>query len=556
VVRRAPAAAGAGLFFGAALVLPAALVAAGFDLPCRGVRLRDVTSEAGLSFAHARGARGEWHLPETMGAGLAWVDFDGDGWLDLYVVQSGPFPPTTAAREPDRLFRNRGDGTFEDWSDRAGAHDRGYGQGVVAVDADGDGDADLLLTGFDAVALLLNEGDGTYRQAGPGVGLLAGGWSSSAAFADADGDGDLDLYVARYVRYDPAQELVCTDPRSGARSYCDPTLFEGERDLFYRRRDDGGYDEVGESLGLGGGRGRGLGVLFLDLDGDRWPDLYVANDLTPNLLFRNRGGLGFEDLSLVSGAAVDWAGQPEAGMGLAVADVDGDGLPDLAVTNFDVETNTLYRNLGGMLFADVAAASGFGPPSFNLLGFGIVSADFDGDGDADFYVANGHIFDPPRRDTVTYAQPDLLLLGDGAGRFHAEACGVAAAGPQVGRGAAVADYDEDGDPDVAVSSNGGPLVLLRNDTAPRPWLGVRLRGGGLNGEAIGARVTLRTRAAAPQTRWVVAGDSYQSSSDRRPLFGWRDGDHPEELEVVWPSGRVQRWRGLPAGRYAVLYGAQ
>ncbi len=523
----------------------------------------------GIRFRHDPGMTERRHLPETMGAGLAWLDADGDGWLDLYLVQSGPYPPDGSAAAGNRLFRNLGDGgsappeagprhiRFADVTERAGAGDRSYGQGALAGDVDGDGDTDLYLTNVGPDVFLRNRGDGTFEDATAGAGLGAGGWSSSAALADADGDGDLDLYVARYVDYDPAHGHTCGTP--GKPDYCNAILFDGIGDLLYRQRDDGSFEDVTTAAGLAAG-GRGLGVVWSDLDGDRFPDLYVANDLDPNRLYRASGGTGgrlrFEDLSLLSGAAFNAAGEAEAGMGVAAGDLDGDGLPELAVTNFDVETNTLYRNLGRLTFADVSARSGFGLPSFNLLGFGIALADFDGDGDLDAYVANGHVFERPRRETTGHAQPDLLLLGDGRGGFRGRRLPADA---RIGRGVAVADYDNDGDPDVAVANNRGEVQLWRNDSAPRRWLGVELAGRGRNTQAIGARARLVTGGPGSdagdrrsQVRWVIAGQGYQSSSDRRALFAWPAPERALELEVLWPSSHVTRLLRPPENRYLRL----
>ena len=487
-----------------------------------------------------------------MGAGLAWLDYDGDGWTDLYAVQSGRFPPAAGdAAATDRLFRNHGDGSFQEMA--VPATGEGYGQGATAADVDGDGAIDLYLCAFGGDTLLHNLGDGSFAPL-PSSGIPRDGWSSSGAFADADGDGDLDLYVARYLDYDPAHDLFCGDFESGRRDYCDPSLFAGVRDLFLRNAGDGTFVEVGREVGLGEATGKGLGVVFSDLDGDGLPDLYVANDLTPNFLFRNRGGR-FEDLSLVSGAAVNRDGKPEAGMGIAVGDVDRDGDPELAVTNFDVESNTLYENLGGLQFADVSAASGFGLPSFNLLGFGIVFADLDLDGDLDAYIANGHIFEEPRRANVTYAQPDLMLAGDGAGGFRDAACPWLAREPRVGRGLAAADYDNDGDPDLAELNNDGPLSLWRNGQRGGRWLGVILAGRRPNTQGVGARLTLARAGASPPSRdirWLLAGDSYQSASDKRILFGLGEGG-AGELEVHWPSRRRQRFLEPPPGRYLTVY---
>ncbi|MGH9381244.1 MAG: CRTAC1 family protein [Thermoanaerobaculia bacterium] len=516
---------------------------------CGPLLLRDATESAGVTFRHRRGGRGEKHLPETMGAGVAWLDFDGDGWLDLYLVQSGPFPPDGSAAAGNRLFRNLGDGRFVDVTVKSSAGERGYGQGVVAADVDGDGSSDLYLTNYGPDALLANQGDGTFADRTRAAGLGLDGWSSSAALADADADGDLDLYVTRYVEYDPEEQIFCGDPTTGEREYCDPSLFVGSGDRFYRNRGNGTFEDATEATGIGAAGGRGLGVVFVDLDGDRRPDVYVANDETLNFLFRNLGSGRFEDLSLASGTAANRDGKPEGGMGIAVGDVDGDLDPDLAVTNFDVETNTLYRNLGEMLFEDVAAASGFGMPSFNLLAFGIGLLDLDLDGDLDFYIANGHIFERPERENVTHAQRAQVLLGDGRGRFSELRCRFLDERPMVARGLAAADFDNDGDPDLALLENGGPAVLLENGTRSE-WVGVTLRGAPPNTEAVGSRVVLVSDRGR-QVRWILAGDSYQSSSDRRALFGFGDS-LVDAVEIIWPSGRSRRLISPPTGRYLVV----
>jgi enediyne biosynthesis protein E4 len=519
--------------------------------PCAVIRLRHAAAEAGLDFKHDPGRTPMRHLPESMGAGVAWIDYDGDGDLDLYAVQSGPFPPDGSAGAANRLFRNLGNGRFEDVTARTGAGDRGYGQGVTVADVEGDGDPDLYLSNFGPDVLLLNRGDGTFEDATARAGLGVGGWSSAAAFGDVDGDGDLDLYVTRYVAYDTNHGLFCGDFEAGRRDYCDPSLFSGEQDRFYRNRGDGTFEDATVKAGLGGATGRGLGVVITDLDGDRRPDVYVANDLDPNFLFRNRGDGTFEDVSLISGTAVNRAGKAEASMGIAVGDFDGDFIPDLTVTNFDAETNTLYRNLGDLQFEDVSAASGFGPPSYNLLGFGIVALDLDRDRDLDFFIANGHVFESPKWDSVTYAQPPLLLTGDGKGRFVEKRCALPPGDPQVSRSLAAGDHDNDGDPDLAVGNNGNPLQLIRNEVTAGSWLGVDLLGRAPNTGGVGARVTLATRGGR-QVRWVLAGDSYQSTSDPRALFGFPAGDSPVELEIVWPSGKTQRFKAPGEKRYLVV----
>jgi len=520
-------------------------------------RLHDVAHQVGLDFVHDRGTTPERHLVETMGAGLTWLDYDGDGLRDLYVVQSGPFPPRDPrpAGAANRLFRNLGPGAdgvtrFEDVTEQAGVGDLSYGMGAVAADVDGDGDPDLLVTNFGPDVFYRNRGDGTFEDDTAAAGLGLDGWSSSAAFSDADGDGDLDLYVSRYVVYDVDADVRCENQETGERLYCDPAMYDGATDRFYLNRGDGTFEDATVAAGLDRANGRGLGVQLTDLDGDGRPDIYVANDETINFLFRNEGvgedgQVTFEDLSLLSGTAVNMDGKPEAGMGVVVADFDHDGDPDLAVTNFDVETNTYYENLGEMQFADSSAAAGFGVPSFNLLGFGMAAVDLDGDGDLDTYTTNGHIFFRPRRPNLTYEQRDLILLGDGRGRFTELRCPFLAEDPKVGRGLAVADYDRDGDPDLAIVNNGGPLQLLQSELPGYAGgaLGVRLHAPGKNREAIGSRVDL-VAGDLHRRRWVTAGDSYQSASDRMILFA--GSDKPDVVEVRWPDATVLRLVNPPS----------
>lgn len=537
-----------------------------------GFSFSEVAVDTGLRFHHDAGAAGGLHLPETMGAGVAWIDFDGDGWLDLYLVQSGPFPPKVGEAAADRLFRNLGPdeaGKFRFIPVEAGGLGRGYGQGVVAADVDGDRDVDLLVSHYGPTVLLRNDGAGQFAaaEALSPAGQDEHPWGSSMALADADRDGDIDLYVSRYLDYDPGHGLDCRRDGPGSPpEVCDPSLFPGQRDRYYENRGDGSFEDATEAAGFGGADGKGLGVLFTDLDADGRPDLYVANDLTLNLLFRNRSDGTFEDLSLLAGAAVNRNGRPEAGMGLAVADFDVDGDPDLAVTNFDVETNTLYRNAGqasGMLFEDVSATTGFGQPSFNLLGFGILAEDFDRDGAFDVYVANGHIFASPRRDNTEHRQRNLLLrglAGAGRGRFVEARCAWAGEEPLVSRGAAAADFDNDGDADLAVTANDGPARLWRNDT-PGPagamWLGLELRGDSPNTQAVGAVATLAGAGEQPPARrWAIRGDSYQSSSGHRLRWAVPAGSGPLQLDLRWPSGHRTRILDPPAGIYLLVEESQ
>jgi len=515
--------------------------------PCARFPFSEVAASSGVEFRHLNGATGGKHLPETMGSGAAWLDFDGDGWLDLYLVQSGDYPPNGGAEAGNRLYRNLGGGRFMA-VEGTGTEDRGYGQGVLAADLNGDGWLDLYISNVGPDTLLHNRGGGSFvRVPLPPPPPDAVNWSSSAAAADADGDGALDLYVVRYVDFDPKAEIFCGNVETGERDYCDPSIFVGQDDRYLRNRGDGTFADATAALGFVGARGRGLGVVFADLDDDGAADIYVTNDLNLNLLYRNRGDGSFEDLTLLSGSAVSVEGRPEAGMGVGVGDFDGDGDPDLAVSNFDVETNTLYLNNGDLFFEDVSAMSGFGLPSFNLLGFGLVIADYDRDRHLDVFIANGHIYERPKRENVLFRQPNLLLAGDGRGGFKDQECSWLEAEPRVSRGAAGADFDNDGDIDLAVMSNDAETVLLRNAARTGGWLGIELLGQPLNTGAVGSRVAVESDQGR-QVRWVLAGQSYQSSADRRLFFGLGDSA-VTALDIRWPSGKQQRFLSPPTSRY-------
>ena len=523
---------------------------------CRGTALTEAADETGILFVHDRGETGNFYNPETMGSGVAWFDYDGDGWLDCYLVQSGPFPPPAEGRAAatNQMFRNTGDGGFEDVTARTGAGEMGYGQGVLGADFDGDRMPDIYLANWGVDRLLMNRGDGTYEDRTTESGIEvegASGWSSGAALGDADRDGDLDLYLVIYVEHDPENEPFCLHPSTGERWYCGPSPFEPKMDIFFRNQGGAVFEDETLEAGFETANGKGLGVLFVDLNDDQWPDVYVANDMTFNLLFVNKGDGTFEDLSLMSGVAVSRDGMPEAGMGVAIGDVDGDGDADLAVANFDVQTNTLYINQGDFFFEDNSAASGFGAASFNYVGFGLVMADFNRDGNMDFFNGTGHTVEISPRANVYYEQPDVLLLGDGMGNFSEPDCPLPNQRPSVSRGVAYADYDNDGDPDVGIQRSGRAFSLLRNDTRAGSWLGLRLWSDTPNSEGVGAVVSLRTSKGV-QKRWVIAGSSYQSSSDIRVLFGFDKDAKIHEVEILWQSGKVQQIHQPPLESYLTV----
>lgn len=538
------------------LLLGSAVASVAQQDSCRGAAMAEAAEEVGILFVHARGETGSFYNPETMGSGVAWFDYDGDGWLDCYLVQSGPFPPSAEGSDEaaNQMFRNTGDGRFENVTARTGAGERSYGQGVLGADFDGDRMPDIFLANWGVDRLLMNRGDGTFedRTTESGVDVEgANGWSSGAALGDADRDGDLDLYLVIYVEHDPEHEPFCLHPSTGERWYCGPSPFEPKMDIFFRNQGGAVFKDETLESGFESANGKGLGVLFVDFNADNWPDVYVSNDMTFNLLFVNKGDGTFEDLSLMSGVAVSRDGMPEAGMGVAVGDVDGDGDADMAVANFDVQTNTLYINQGDFYFEDTSAASGFGAASFNYVGFGLVMADFNRDGHMDFFNGTGHTVEISPRANVFYEQPDVLLLGDGKGNFAEPDCPLPNKRPSVSRGVAYADYDNDGDPDIGIQRSGRAFSLLRNDTQAGSWLGLRLWSDTPNSEGVGAVATLKTSQGV-QKRWVIAGSSYQSSSDIRVLFGFDKDVEIHEVEVLWQSGKVQRILQPPLESYLTV----
>jgi hypothetical protein len=435
----------------------------------------DVSAYARIDFVHDAGKTPEKHLPETMGAGAVLADLDGDDDLDLYFVQSGPLPiGTPLADGPgNRLYLNDGLGVFRDATAESGdAADTGYGMGVIAGDVDGDGDLDLYVTNLGPDRLLLNDGAARFTEATAAAGLGDPRWTGAATFFDADLDGDLDLYVAGYVQVDLDDPIWCGDRLPGHRSYCHPDAYVGLADRFWRNRGDGTFVE--DTLGAGFGNvaepGKGLGVLATDFDGDGDLDLYVANDSVENTLWINRGDGTFEDATLISGTGVDAQGRTEAGMGLASGDVDGDLDLDLLVSNFDDESNTLYRNDGDGFFTDVTVRAGLEGPSRLPVGFGTVLADFDDDGDLDLAVANGHIIDNIElyHDGKTHAQQAQLFTNDGRGAFREATARSGDLGRRllVGRGLYAGDLDGDGDLDLVLTQCNGPALILANQGDP------------------------------------------------------------------------------------------
>ncbi len=517
------------------------------------IHFTDVTDSAGIHFKHTDGAAGEFHLPETLGAGGAFLDYDNDGDLDLYLVNSAA---------PSMLYRNNGNGTFTDVTATAGVSNQGsYGHGVACGDYDNDGYADIYVTNFGANRLYHNNGDGTFTDVTPKSGTGDARWSSSATFFDSNLDGYLDLYVVNYLDYqlDASYPPCFENPAFGAtekvRGYCHPKHFEGAPDRLYHNNGDGTFTDVTEAANIRdpGGMflGKGLGVVAADFDADGNPDLYVANDDTPNYLFYNKGDGTFAEIAILTGCAYSADGIAQAGMGVDAGDYNGDGFLDLFVTNFSYETNTLYRNNGDGTFTDVSYKAQLGEESYLSLGFGTGFFDADNDGHLDIFIANGHIFPTVERttDVLSYKQPNQLFWNQGDATFAEVRFDDR---PAVSRGTLFGDYDNDGDTDLLVTQLNGTVTLLRNENkAFNNWLRLKLIGTRSNRDGIGTRITL-TIGSEVQTCEVRMGSSYLSSNDPRVRFGVGVHGVVDKLEIRWQSGVVQTLENLAVNQELVV----
>jgi enediyne biosynthesis protein E4 len=502
--------------------------------------LGDVATEAGVSFRFDTGSRGRHDLPEIMGGGVALFDADGDGRLDIYLCNGGPIEPAPGVADPPcRLFRNQGAWHFEDITDRAAAPGPSYAMGAAVGDYDGDGRLDLFVTGWRDQRLYRNLGGGLFKDVTISAGLSSGLWSTSAAFADLDGDGDMDLYVASYLDFDPKSPPFCTAP-DGRRDYCGPEDFPAQPDRLYRNNGDGTFTDVSRSAGIDQPEGRGLGVLIAELTGDGRPDIFVANDGTPCWLFANRGNLRFDEIGEAAGVARDGQGHALAGMGVAIGDVNDDGLGDLLVTNFfDRSTIAFQAQMKpAPTFLDASNGLGLARCTRHVLGFGIALVDFDADGRLDLIQANGHVLDRARLGTPFAMRP--TLLHNTGGRFEESA--VQPGGwfdrPILGRGLAVGDLDGDGRPDVVINALDAPAAVLRKTSAAGHFLAVDIvdRAGRT---AVGARVRV-TAGGRIQAAAVAAGGSYLSASPGRLYFGLGRAQ-AARIEVEWPWGQKEFW---------------
>ena len=523
-----------------------------------GFRLADITAQAGLSFQHNSGAFGAKYLPETLGPGCAFLDYDGDGWLDILLVNGADWPGHKRRRSTLSLYRNNRNGTFTDVTKRAGLDLEMYGMGVAVADYNNDGFPDLLITAVGQNRLFRNTGKGTFVDVTQKAGL--GGrsaFSTSALWFDYDRDGLLDLFVCNYVQWSPEHDVFCSVDGKN-KSYCTPEAFHGSTCWLFRNRGDGSFEDVTAKCGIFDTTSKSLGVALLDYDRDGWPDLFVANDTQPNKLYRNLRNGTFEDVAVRAGVAFSEDGKARAGMGVDTADFDNNGIAGLAITNFDDEMIALYRQGRNGVYSDAALRSGIGQASRLRLGFGCSFMDADLDGHLDLLAVNGHIDETVRNISGNhgYAQPPHLFLNDGKGVFRdiAAQVGGGFASPKVARGLAFGDFDNDGNVDVLMTTNQGPAYLYRNDvTSGNKSLRLRLQGTKSNRDAIGAVVRLTTPDGT-QTRMVKTGSSYLSQSETALTFGLGRRDKADRVVIEWPSGQTQDFTGLSAGRWTCIEG--
>jgi len=527
----------------------------------------DATAQTGLAFTHDNGATGQFYMPEMMGTGVALFDYDNDGDLDVYLVQGATIDAGARPATGNRLFRNDGvvNGVphFTDVTARAGVGMAGVGMGVAVGDVDNDGWQDLYVTAFGSNILYRNRGDGTFEDVTARARVDDPRWTTSAAFIDYDRDGDQDLFLANYVAFTQAGNKVCTD-RAGARDYCPPGAYAPVPTKLFRN--DGGttFTDVTESSGVARAYGAGLGMAVGDLDGDGWPDIYVANDATPNQLWINRHDGTFEDRGLLSGTAFNALGRPEGSMGIALGDADNDGDEDLFVTNIAGESHVLYLNDGAGNFEDARTRSGLGAATADMTGFGTGWIDYDNDGRLDLFVANGavNIIEGQRGQPVPYRQRSQLFHNEGGGRFRDVS---REAGPffdrlLVGRGVAFGDLDNDGDVDMVVTTNNGPAIVLLNQTctpdhpaaAGQHWIELTLRSQDGNRVITGARVGVMRSGQPTLWRRARTDGSYLSASDGRVQIGLGDRPQIDRVVVQWPDGVAESFTGLDADHMATL----
>jgi enediyne biosynthesis protein E4 len=531
----------------------AALGAAAFTGSQFEIHFVDTIRQSGISFRHVNGASGRKYLVEITGSGCGFVDYDNDGYLDIFLVNGGKTPGFDSAQSVNHaLYRNNHDGTFTDVTKKAGILDnQAFGMGVAAADYDNDGFTDLYITNFGGPNLLYhNNGNGTFSEVAGKAGVRGKGeWSSSAAFLDYDRDGYLDLYVAHYNDHSFTRNYICPVGNPPEKSYCSPKVYGGVASSLFHNNGDGTFTDVSLKAGVALAEGKALGVVAGDFDGDGWVDLYVANDQVRNFLFHNNHNGTFSEIGMSAGVALDMDGRAQAGMGTDVGDYDNDGRFDIVVANLDNEYLALYRKLDGEGYEDVSAKTGLAAATRNLVGFGTKFLDFDNDGLLDLFVANGNVIDNPELIAPgrRFAQPKLLLRNTGQGFQDVTAqAGADLSIAKVSRGAAFGDFDNDGDIDVLVNNSGDHPQLLRNDGGNRNnWLTLLLRGTRSNRSGLGARIEVLA-AGKWRVFQTLGGGSIMAANDPRVHIGLGGATSAEEIVVHWPSGLVQRIKNVAA----------
>jgi len=542
----------------AAFVLAAAATVAGNSsgpAATSAVRFRDITQQSGIHFAHNNGAFGKKFLPETLGPGGAFIDYDNDGWPDIFLVNGADWPGHTQKHTTPKLYHNNHDGTFTDVTHKTGLDVEMYGMGVAVGDYDNDGFDDLFVTALGQSRLFHSNRNGTFTDVTQKAGLSGPHeLSTSAAWVDYDKDGRLDLVVGNYVQWTQESDLYCTlDGKS--KSYCTPESYKGTAARLWHNRGDGTFEDVTQKAGLGEPTSKTMGIAVLDYDNDGWPDLLFSNDTQPNKLYRNNGNSTFSEKGVIAGVAFSEDGVARAGMGVDAADYDHSGYPSVMITNFSNQMLSLYHNEGKGLFVDEAPQSAIGRATLLTLGFGCFFFDYDLDGWPDIFIANGHI-DPEIQKVqanVKYAMPPHLFRNLGKGKFEevTSLMGSAFTTPRVGRGAAYADIDNDGRLDLLLSTNGGPVYLFRNEAQASPAanrsLRLKLVGTKSNRDGIGAVVRL-TSGSDTQTQMLRSGSSYLSSSELVLTFGTGQRDKVDTIEIRWPSGQMDHLSNVGAGQ--------